>query len=149
VGGDLYKWVDEKGQVHYSDKPQPGASKMNLPAAQTFSTPSSEPPPAQTVAGPRAVAGTIQIISPENQQVYWNTDSVTVSVEVTPGLGAGDSLSFTLDDQKQGPLNGLSATFSNLEKGEHHANVVLYRSDGSSASAGVVTFYTQQHAGKK
>jgi hypothetical protein len=149
VGGDLYKWVDEKGQVHYSDKPQPGATKMNLPAAQTFASPSAQPPPAQApVTGLSAVAGKIQIVAPENQQVYWNTEAITVSVQVTPDLGQGDTITFTLDDQKQGPLNSLAATFSNLEKGEHHANAVLNRGDGSSVSAGVVTFYIQ-HTAKK
>ena len=149
VGGDLYKWVDEKGQVHYSDKPQPGASKMHLPAAQTFAMPSAQQPqPAHTNAAPSVAAGTLQIVSPENQQVYWNTDSVTVSVQATPGLDGKDALSFMVDDQKQGPMNSLSAIFSNLETGEHHVNVVLNRGDGSSVSAAMVTFYIQ-HTAKK
>lgn len=149
VGGDLYKWVDEKGQVHYSDKPQPGATKMKLPEAQTFAVPSAQQAqPAQPNGAPSAGAGTVQIVSPENQQVYWNTDSITVNVQVTPGLDGSDSVTITVDDQKQGPLNSLSASFSNLETGEHHANVVLNRGDGSSASAAMVTFYIQ-HTAKK
>ena len=29
----LYKWVDDQGNVHYSDKPAPGATKINIPKA--------------------------------------------------------------------------------------------------------------------
>lgn len=39
--GDVYKWVDSHGEVHYSDSPLPDAKKLNLP-----------PPPAADHAGP-------------------------------------------------------------------------------------------------
>ena len=36
-----YRWVDSAGVVHYSDRPQPGAEKVNLPPAQTYTTPAA------------------------------------------------------------------------------------------------------------
>src|SRR3979490_2925401 len=36
VAATVYKWVDEKGVVHYSDQPHPNAQKMNVQAAQNY-----------------------------------------------------------------------------------------------------------------
>ncbi len=30
VAAEVYKWVDEKGKVHYGDRPLPGAQSMRL-----------------------------------------------------------------------------------------------------------------------
>ncbi len=32
----IYKWTDSQGNVHFSDKPQPGAEKVELPSVQTY-----------------------------------------------------------------------------------------------------------------
>src|SRR5882724_8865141 len=86
----LYKWVDDQGNVHYSDKPQPGAKKITLAPATTFTAPKS----AQTVAPASAYSRDSQtqqapytdfeITSPEKDAVIWNLTTVTVTVGVTP-----------------------------------------------------------------
>ena len=37
----IYKWVDETGQVHYSDVPRAGAEEVDISLVQTFSLPAS------------------------------------------------------------------------------------------------------------
>jgi len=32
-----YRWTDENGQVHYSDRPEPGAVEVRLSGAQGYS----------------------------------------------------------------------------------------------------------------
>ena len=46
LGDTLYKWVDSQGNVHYSDKPQPGAQKLTLPKATTYTAPTAGELPA-------------------------------------------------------------------------------------------------------
>ena len=152
----LYKWVDDQGNVHYSDKPQPGAKKIVLPKASTFNPALMTPPlqssttdsdhrhrasAAGTAAGPVAYTA-IAIGSPKDQDTLWNTDSVTVSVSTTPAWQSGE-VSITVDGQTQ-TVSGTSATFSGLDKGQHSASASV---DGLRAAP--VTFFIQRTSIKK
>ena len=37
--GETYRWVDERGVVHFSDRPHPGAELVQLRPAQGFAPP--------------------------------------------------------------------------------------------------------------
>lgn len=143
-GDSLYKWVDERGNVHYSDKPHPGATRLHLPKPTTYAapavaapnTPSSAPPPQQGYS-------LFQISEPEQDQVFWNVRDVTVVVSVQPGLQPGDQVTITLDDKTVGPSPSTTATFNDLDRGEHTVRATL-SGPGGSMSAKPVTFYIQQ-----
>jgi len=150
----LYKWVDAQGNVHYSDKPQPGAKKIALPKASTFTPPAAAMPPSGSDARRRpdssdsnqpAEAGYtgISISTPANQDTVWNTDTVTVSVAVAPGLESGDSVTITLDGHTQ-TVQGTSATFSGLDRGPHTVTAEV-----GGIKANPVTFYIQKTSIKK
>ena len=149
----LYKWVDAQGNVHYSDKPQPGAKKLVLPKASTFNPPNtvkltptgsdaprSAAPDASASqepgAGPAYTA--ITVAAPADQSTIWNTDSVTVSVSVTPELRPGDSVNITLDGKTQS-VQGTSATFAGLDRGSHTVEATL-----GELKAAQITFYIQK-----
>ena len=38
---EVFRWVDEDGVVHFSDRPHEGAETVELPKAQTFPAPAS------------------------------------------------------------------------------------------------------------
>lgn len=147
-GDTLYKWVDAQGNVHYSDKPQPGASKVHLPTPTTFSAPD--------VTAPRGVASepqdrsnsvaapTLEITSPTPDETFWNVQSITVTLAAQPELGPGDTVTITLDDKTQGPSSVTSATFTDLTRGTHTVHAVLHQAAGGTISAKPVTFYIQQ-----
>jgi hypothetical protein len=145
-GETLYKWVDDQGNVHYSDKPQPGAKKIHLAAPSTFKASGTAAPPAAAsqTNGPTTGYSAFQIGSPTPDQVFWNVQSVTVSVAIQPGLHPGDLVTITVDGQTQGPGTALSYTFDDLYRGEHTANATLQETDGSSMIAKPVTFYIQR-----
>lgn len=48
----IYKWVDDQGVTHFSDQPFPGAQKVHVDEAQSYTSPAlagasrSSPPPA-------------------------------------------------------------------------------------------------------
>jgi len=144
----LYKWVDDKGNVHYSDKPQPGAKKIVLPPATTFKAPPVAPPnpalqqPQENGAADSTAYTAIIISSPADQDTLWNTDSVTVSVSTTPAWQTGE-VTITVDGQTQ-TVNGTSASFTGLERGQHIATASV---DGVKAPA--VTFFIQKSTIKK
>jgi hypothetical protein len=149
----LYKWVDDQGNVHYSDKPQPGAKKLVLPKLSTFSAPVA----AQTESGvegsqkqkkkaPRAAAGPytgIAITAPADQLTVWNVDSMTVSVAVAPALHPGDSVTITLDGNAQ-TVQGTSATFTDLDRGAHTVTASV-----GGFNATPVSFFIQKNSVRK
>jgi hypothetical protein len=148
----LYKWVDDQGNVHYSDKPQPGAKKLVLPKLSTFSAP--VPVAAQTQGGvegsqkqkkkARPAAAEpytgIAITAPADQQTLWNVDSMTVTVAVSPGLHPGDSVTITLDGNSQ-TVQGSSASFDNLDRGAHTVTASV-----GGFNAAPVSFFIQKNS---
>ena len=149
----VYKWVDAQGNVHYSDHPHPGSERLKLPKAQTYASPVSATIPMQTSladTGPAPARTQISISSPADQANLWNVDSVTVSASVSPALQEGDTITYTLDGQTEGPITSLSATFKNVPRGQHSASAVLHTSAGD-IPAKPVTFYLHKHSilGKK
>lgn len=145
----VYKWVDDQGNVHYSDHPRPGAQKVQLPKTQTYQPPSTADMP--TTPAPEAsteITTTgyqqLNIASPASQATLWYVDEVPVSVSLTPALRSGDTLTYHLDGQTIGPTTDASVTFKNIQRGEHSVSVTLNAANGATLSAGPVTFFVQQ-----
>lgn len=143
----LYKWVDDQGNIHYSDKPQPGAQKIEMPKAHTFTAPQVATPPdgRDTPSKQPANQGytEIAIVSPADQEVLWNTTSVEVSVSLVPGLRGGDSVTITVDGNSQ-TVSATSATFDDLDRGEHTITASVTTRRGAVLNAKSVTFYIQR-----
>jgi hypothetical protein len=99
----VWKWVDDKGITHYSDRPVPGATKVELSvgsgadssASSTPPTTSSSPPPA-AATGP--VYRNFEIWKPQKDEVLVNTGGqVSVNIRVDPALQTGHTLYLYLD----------------------------------------------------
>jgi hypothetical protein len=150
----LYKWVDEQGNVHYSDKSQPGAKQIKLPPATTFKMPEPVTAPTNDSDRPqqtdedrapeRAPYTAFEIAAPAPDQVYWNVTSVTVSLKISPMLHPGDRVTITLDGHVEGPMSQASFTFEDLDRGAHTVSANLQGQDGSVMIAKSVTFYIQR-----
>jgi|SRR5579871_1586621 len=148
----LYKWVDDQGNVHYSDRPQPGAQKIVLPKASTYTAPPvvqpAPPPDAANAQQQYSFQSYTQLAvsSPKDQDTLWNTDTVTVSVVLTPALQSGDTLTISVDGKSQ-TVAGTSATFTQLERGEHDVTVSVNGNHGTLTAQSV--FYIQHATQKK
>ena len=135
VAATVYKWVDEKGVVHYSDQPHPNAQKVNVQAPQTYkeaplAAPGAAPAPA-AAAQPAPYQG-CAIAQPADDQTFANVDALTVIVRTDPALRPGDRIFLTLDGQ---PLNGGAATgnqftLSPVDRGTHTLQAVVRNSEG-------------------
>lgn len=145
----LYKWVDAQGNVHYSDKPQPGATKLRLPKPTTYAAPDVAMPSPTADSDTRTPPTespytSFEIASPSDEQTFWNVQSVTVTLAVQPGLHPGDTVTITLDDKTRGPISSVSATFDDLDRGEHVVHATLQQAGGGTMIAKPVTFYIQR-----
>lgn len=124
-----WRWVDVDGSVHYSDRPVPGAEEVNLPGSsngvQSTSRPSSnssqQPAPSQSVTDETTRYTRFDIISPSQQEVFWNVAGmITVNVAIEPALQDGHRLAILLDGQRQTQFaDGSKMVLSEVYRGLH------------------------------
>lgn len=153
----VWRWVDEMGVVHYSDRPMPGAEQIELEGAQSFpSAPLRSAPgtarqsPARQAEAPQAPADRyrqIDVISPSQQETLWNIGgNLDVRVALDPPLQQGHRLDVYLD----GALQNVDATSSQFTvpevfRGVHTLQaVVLDQNDREVSRSLAVTFMVQQ-----
>jgi len=138
-GAPAWTWVDADGQVHFSDRPVPGARQIELAGAQGFGAPAARPAPATAAGAPPTQAATqapyraINISSPEEQQTLWNIGTtLNVQVEMDPPLSAAHRVDLSLDGQRRN-LNtaSLQMTLSNVFRGTHTLQVVVIDAAGA------------------
>ncbi|HEX7964625.1 MAG TPA: DUF4124 domain-containing protein [Gammaproteobacteria bacterium] len=61
----IYKWVDDKGQVHYSTEPHSGqAQQLEIKNSGTLPNPGDAPPPG-TPAAPASPANDAKLVAPK------------------------------------------------------------------------------------
>ena len=148
----LYKWVDDQGNIHYSDKPQPGAQKIVLPKASTYVPPNVAMPAAP--AATRNQSNSVQaysnltISSPKDQETLWNVQTVTVSVSMVPMLQTGDTLTISVDGVSK-TSSGSSVTFDNLDRGEHDVTATVSSRNGRGTLTAQSVFYIQKNIDTK
>src|SRR5690242_15424587 len=133
-GAPAWTWVDADGQVHFSDRPVPGARQVELTGAQGFGAPAARPSSAlATPAAAPPKPGTAQapyrainISSPAEQQTLWNIGSVlNVQIEMDPPLSAAHRVDLILDGQRRN-LNvaSLQVTLPDVFRGTHTLQAV-------------------------
>ncbi len=151
-----YRWVDENGQVHYSDRPQEGAESVDLPAAQTFQTPQ---PAATAQRATRTTSATpdsgtfryrsLSIVQPQPDQVFWNVaGKVPVVLGVDPRLQSGHTVRVYLDDQ---PVRNLAQTLTSFQlsdvyRGAHTVRAEISANGQVLQQSPTVTFHVRQTA---
>ena len=149
IAGNVYKWVDENGVIHYSDQPHENAQKVQLKAPQTYTAPKTPAPspriPASDPAAP--VYQSCAISAPTNDQVFTNTYEVTAGVLVQPAVRPGDTAVVTLDGQTVPgvPASGGQFTISPVDRGTHSIQMEVKDPSGATVcSSAAVTFHVQQ-----
>ena len=109
VFAEAYKWVDEDGITHYSDRPREGAEIVDLSeynrktGAQIYRAPAANP---ASAAGDKSGAAqpfkyeSLTITSPGAEQTLWNIEGVlNVSLALQPGLRDGDQVRVYFDGE--------------------------------------------------
>ena len=148
---EFWRWVDENGVVHYSDRPQPGAEKVQMRGAQTY-TPAPLPEREQGTtdetareAAPRYSG--LSIESPAAGETLWNiAGELPVRLNVSPALSPDHQLRLFLDGRPVPNVpQAAEFTISEVYRGEHQLRAAIFDGEGRElASSDTVTFYVQQ-----
>jgi hypothetical protein len=149
-GAPAWTWVDANGQVHFSDRPVPGARQVELAAAQGFGVAMSGPRASRTDAQDQAAPPlyqSIEIVSPSDQQTLFNIGgTLDVAVQFRPALQPGHRFDIAYDGRRQN-FNTASprVTLSDVFRGAHTLQVVVIDSAGVEVMrSGVRNFFVQQ-----
>jgi hypothetical protein len=150
----LYKTVDANGVVQYSDRPSPGAQKVSVNAQPSGSPGASSTSPYQTdspaarnpstAAAPGApLHPSCEIAEPKPEQVYFDTQTVTVRMRLDPPALAGLTTVLTFDGTEiEG--DGRSFVLNPVYRGEHSVLAVVHDATGAVAcQTSSVTFYVR------
>jgi Domain of unknown function (DUF4124) len=154
VAAETWRWKDANGVVHYSDRPGPGAERVDIRATQ----PSGQvaPPPSQVVVtapqpaaeAPKFLPYTRCVVtSPKEQENLVGPATVLATTEVVPGI--------QLDHQVRMLLNGLpypewpsregAHTISELSRGTYTLQMRILDARGRQLCFGpAVTFFVRQ-----
>jgi len=132
-----WTWVDANGQVHFSDRPVPGAQQVELTGAQGFGGQTMAQAQAPARPGSTDVAGapyrSIEIVSPADQEVLWNIGAMlNVQVRFQPALQPGHRYDLVFDGQARN-LNGTSlrVVLPDVFRGTHTLQVIVRDAAGA------------------
>lgn len=151
----VYKSVDEKGHVVFSDVPKPGSKEVDIPSLSVHQTgsaaksgdlapsllpanaaPANEPVIAPTSKRP-AIDGvkkeyTFSLVMPSNQDTIWSNEGIiTVEANISPDLQEGDQLAVLVDGSilAKSPKN-IPIQLKNIDRGEHTVQVQILDARG-------------------
>ena len=154
-----YRWVDENGVVHYSDRPEPGAERIVLPesgtsrqgrtyqrpAAASRSTEADQANQASPATAPFRYES-VEISSPGAEETLWNIEgTLNVSVTVTPALKAGHQVRAYFNGSGE-IVSGTSFQIDEVYRGVHNLQVEIIDANGKlMIRSRANRFYVQQN----
>ncbi len=153
VAAQAYRWVDEDGVVHYSDRPQPGAEQVILPESNTttvrrYGLPGADAggeEEAQEEEGPFRYES-IEIAAPGAEETLWNIEGVlNVSIALTPGLQPGHQVRVYFDGEPR-MVTSTSFQIQEVWRGVHNIQVEILNQGGElMIRSRPNRFYVQQN----
>ncbi len=128
VLAQAYRWVDEDGVVHYSDRPEPGAEEVQLSTYRPSSGPPAPVPSSRFSRREDSPAATDQpfsyqslsIAAPAAEQTLWNIEGVlNVSLSLQPALQSGHQVRVYFDGTPR-MVSGASFQLEEVYRGSHN-----------------------------
>ncbi|MCJ7556384.1 MAG: DUF4124 domain-containing protein [Gammaproteobacteria bacterium] len=146
-----YRWVDEQGVVHYSDKPHEGAEQIELSGAQGYSpTPPAQSRPTKSAADTEAFQyDSVEIVSPYEEETLFGTeDPLSLQVATVPALRPNHFLRLTIDGKSvtTKPVRNRSFQVEGVFRGAHSAQVTVVDANGNTVQqSSARTFHVRQN----
>jgi len=148
---EMWRWVDENGMVHFSDRPQPGAERVDMRPAQTFTAPPVEPRPPRGApeepGDPTTRYTQLSILSPAEGETLWNIGTeLNVQLAIDPPLAGAHELRVFLDGARvEDSPQGAQFTLRDVFRGERRLRVsIVDESERELVSTPTIVFYVQQ-----
>lgn len=146
---EIYKTVDENGNVIYTDqKPAPNAKPIDLPELNVAEPHRALPKPPDPIDVETGRPEGFQIVSPQPEENVWGTGgSVNVEMSLDGELKPGMTVTVFLDGQAHDAGHALSITLEEVERGEHRLKAELRGRGGRVlARSQEVLFHMKQMA---
>jgi hypothetical protein len=149
---EMWAWKDANGVTHYSDRPVPGAKRIEIATMAPDAVPEATgPAPTLEASRPAAPAAVeyarVEIWSPEPDQSFYGADlEIPVRVRTEPEIAPGHQLFIYLDGKltEQGSAS-LERAFANLDRGAHSLVAVIADEAGRELlRSDTVTFFIRQ-----
>lgn len=154
VMAQAYRWVDQDGITHYSDRPQEGAVQIQLPKnsrpTRRFASTPAPAAPLDNIAAEAAAApfsyDSIEISAPAAEETLWNLGGVlNVSLNVQPALQPGHRVRVYFDGNEQ-MVSGSSFQIQEVYRGVHNLQAEVLDETGKLMGRSVTNrFYVQQN----
>lgn len=154
VLAQAYKWVDEEGVTHYSDRPQEGAEQINLSgySRNTGAQFYRQRPVAEDADETAEDTGpfryeSLAVSSPGAEETLWNIEgTLSVSLALSPGLQNGHRVRVYFDGQPR-EVSGSSFQIEEVHRGVHNIQVEVIDGTGKLMIRSVANrFYVQQNS---
>jgi hypothetical protein len=152
VVAQAYRWVDDEGVTHYSDRPEEGAEKVELSeyskhtGARIYRRSTPTPAAAEEPASDEPFSyQSLTITSPGAEETLWNIEGVlSVSLALNPGLQSGHQLRVYHNGQPQ-IVTGTSFQLEEVYRGVHNLQVEVIDATGRLMIRSQTNrFYVQQ-----
>jgi len=153
---DAYTWTDENGIVHYSDKPHPGATLIEL-GESSAARPRPTTRPGATASTPGSDGAqdapqasgyqSLEITSPAAEETLWNIEAtLNVTLALTPELKPGHQVRVYFDGTPQ-MVGGTRFRLEEVYRGVHNLQVEVIDGTGKLIIRSRPSrFYVQQNA---
>lgn len=130
---ELWTWTDANGVTHFSDRPVPGARRIEMTTSSS-PTPAAEPAPASPSSSPARETApaveyrSLEIWEPEQDASFFGADvAVNVRMRMEPDLAPGHRIFLFLDGQRiDGATDALEHTLTELSRGTHSLRAVIW-----------------------
>ncbi len=152
LADEAYVWTDEDGVVHYSDRPQPGARRVELQAPNSSRSPrrssaeeSSDGDGAAEPAAPFRYES-LEVASPGPEETLWNIEgTLTVTLALTPALRPGHQVRVYFDGNPR-LVNSTTFQVDEVWRGVHNVQAeVLDETGNMMIRSRTNRFYVQQN----
>ena len=153
VLAQAYKWVDDEGVTHYSDRPEEGAERVELSEYSRNTGASLYRNNARSAAAADEAASdgpfsyeSFAITSPGAEETLWNIEgTLSVSLALSPGLQAGHQVRVYHNGQPQ-IVRGTSFELEEVYRGVHNIQAEVIDSTGRLMIRSQTNrFYVQQN----
>jgi hypothetical protein len=152
---EVWRWVDQDGVVHLSDKPVPGATRIQVQAApSTASGAAAQPyraPPPSPVPATKPAQGpaytSCKLVEPADDRALDAPESVQLTVQPLPALRPGDRISVTLNGAAIADWNPASPTYTlqQPDRGSYSVQVRITSYQGQAmCSSPASVFHVRQ-----
>ena len=145
---ELYRWVDKKGRVHFSDRPLDSNAESYTPAPipvvpSTPVAPLSSKPEEPQETGYESLT----VISPENDQVFTpDIGSIAISIDIQPVLRAEHSIVLFLNGKNISSGSSTHFSLPDMYRGTHTVYAAVEDGKGKTLiRSDPVEFHVQRH----